>query len=294
MNRIIKLTFLSSIIMVCIGCMRENNTGSYLNQDPPGNLPEVFAPGIVSTNNHIEMGCAWTPDGKEFYFARSETLDVDSKWSIWVVREREKEWSEPEIAPFSGVYRDFAPFITPDGKYMLFFRTSSNEAETREGTWIVERKGDTWSEPQFFVDAYCLTTADFQTFYFSTAHRDSTSRDIALMTYANGTFAKPQDLIGDINSNEYDAHAWISANGSFMIFDSSRPGGFDNTDIYVSFREADGSWTKGFNLGRNINAGHRFIPSLSHDSKYIFFASNDDIYWVDATEIDRIKTQELK
>jgi Tol biopolymer transport system component len=218
-------------------------------------------------------------------------LDVDSKWSIWVVHEREGKWSEPEVVAFSGIYRDFAPFITPDGKYMFFYRTSSKEAETREGTWIVERKGDTWSEPKFFVYAYCLTTADFHTFYFSSAHRESSNRDIAMMTYANGVFSEPQDLIGDINSKEYDAHSWISVDGSFMIFDSSRPGGFDETDIYVSFREADGSWTKGFNLGKNINEGHRFIPSLSPDCNYMFFASDGDIYWVDANIIEAIRNR---
>ena len=91
--------------------------------------------------------------------------------------------------------------------------------------------------------------------YFSTNHRDNTSRDLAMMIYANETFSEPQDLAGNINSKEFDAHGWISAAGSSLIFDSSRPGGFDNTDMYVSFRKADGSWTKGYNLGENINEG---------------------------------------
>jgi len=268
--------------------------GPYLGQKQPGIVPVVFASDVVSTNDHIEMGCTWTPDGKEFYFARSETSDIDSNWAIWVVREKEGKWSKPEVAPFSGVYRDFAPFITPDGKYMIFFRMSSKKAEARQGTWIVEKKVDTWSEPRFFVDAYCMTTADFQTFYFSTEHRDNTSRDIAMMTYTNGTFSEPQDLIGNINSKEFDAHEWISVDGSFLIFDSQRPGGYDDVDIYVSFRKADSSWTKGFNLGENINKGHRHIPSLSPDGKYIFFASDGDLYWVDAKIIEDLKPKELK
>lgn len=66
-----------------------NLKGSYLGQKPPGVTPEVFAPGIVSTNNHAEMGCAWTPEGKEFYFGRSETADIGSNWAIWMMREKD-------------------------------------------------------------------------------------------------------------------------------------------------------------------------------------------------------------
>jgi len=47
--------------------------GPYLGQKPPGMKPEVFAPGIVSTKDHIEMGFTCTSDGREIYFARSES-----------------------------------------------------------------------------------------------------------------------------------------------------------------------------------------------------------------------------
>jgi len=83
-----------------------------------------------------------------------------------------------------------------------------------------KRKAKNHKVKNNFVDAYCLTTADFQTFYFSTEHRDSTSRDIAMMTYANGIFSDIQDLRGDINSKEFEAHSWISSDGKFLFFES--------------------------------------------------------------------------
>ena len=297
-SKAIYVGILLSIVLVFSSNAQQNDfpllKGPYLGQKPPGMMPEIFALGIVSTEDHIEMGCTYTSDGKEIYFARSETSDIQSNFAIWMVRQEDGRWGKPEIAPFSGVYRDFSPFVTPDGKYLFFYRMSSKEAEARRGTWIVEKTGGTWGEPRYFVDAYCLTTADFQTFYFSTEHRDNTSRDLAMMIYLNGTFSEPQDLLGNINSKEFDAHEWISADGSLLIFDSSRPGSFDNVDMYVSFRKADGSWTKGYNLGENINEGHRHIPSLSPDGKYIFFASDGDIYWVDAKIIKDLKPKELK
>jgi len=42
----------------------------YLGQKPPGLIPELFAPGIVSTEEYVEAGGDFTPDMKEFYFSR--------------------------------------------------------------------------------------------------------------------------------------------------------------------------------------------------------------------------------
>ena len=289
-NRMISLSF--SILLISNHCSKDDNAlrvkVPYLGQELPGAGPELFAPGVVSTTDFIEMGCTWMPDGRELYFGRSETSDISSNWAIWVTREEGGEWIDPEVVSFSGVYRDFAPFITPNGKHMLFFRQSAKDTEVRQGTWIVERTGDTWGEPRFFVDAYCVVTADFQTFYFSTESREATSKDIAMMSFENGRFSEPQELSGHLNSTEWDGHGYISADGSYMIYDSSRPGGYDGNDIYLSFRNEDGSWSEGFNLGEPINKGHNHIPSLSPDAKYIFFAKNNDIYWADAKIIRRL------
>jgi hypothetical protein len=262
--------------------------GPYLGMNPPGSEPTVFAPGVVSTDGFLEMGCTFSPDAGEIYFGRSETSEMSSKWSIWVARERAGVWGEPEVASFSGVHRDFAPFVTPDGKHMLFYRQGEESDGVREGTWIVDREEDGWGTPRFFYDAYCLVTADLRTFYFSTDHREQTSRDIATLTFQDGTFSDVQDLRGDINSKEFDAHAYIAAGGDLMIFDSTRPGGFDRADMYVSYRSADGSWSKGYNLGESINKGHHHIPSLSPDGKFLFFSADGDLYWVSAKVIEEL------
>lgn len=251
--------------------------GAYLGQKPPGMTPEIFAPGVLSTDDVMEMGCTWTPDGKAFYFGRSETADVGSKWAIWGLQEKDGVWSEPRMVSFSGVYRDFAPFITPDGKYMLFYRMSSDEAEIHQGTWIVERKGDTWSEPRFFVDAYCLTTADFRTFYYTTERNEETSKDIGRIYLDQGIFSEPMKLPGELNSEEWEAHSSISPDGNYMLFDRVER-------TFVSFRRNDGTWSRGYDLG-----GKFHIPSVSPDRKYIFFESNGDIYWVSAQIIEELR-----
>jgi Tol biopolymer transport system component len=56
----------------------------------------------------------------------------------------------------------------------------------------------------------------------------------------------------------------------------------------VAFRNDNGSWGEAFNLGDNVNTpGTNFCPALSLDGKFLFFATNRDIYWVSAEVIDR-------
>ena len=251
--------------------------GPYLGQKSPGATPEVFASDVVSTNDLLEMGCTWTPDGREFYFGRSETSDISSNWAIWGMREIDSAWSKPQMVTFSGVYRDFAPFITPDGKYMIFYRMSSQKNETRQGSWIVERTGDEWGEPRFFIDAYCLTTENFRTFYFTTERSEETSKDIGLITLDHGIFSEPMKLEGELNSEEWEAHGSISHDGSFMLFDRAE-------STFVSFRKDGGAWSRGYNLG-----GKFHIPSVSPDGEYMFFESNGDIYWIDVKIINELK-----
>ena len=43
--------------------------GPYLGQKPPGMEPEIFAPGIISTEKS-EINSVFSPDGNEFYFSR--------------------------------------------------------------------------------------------------------------------------------------------------------------------------------------------------------------------------------
>lgn len=56
--------------------------------------------------------------------------------------------------------------------------------------------------------------------------------------------------------------------------------------MFVAFRSAEGGWGEAFNLGDEINTpATNFCPALSPDGKYLFFATNRDIYWVSAEVI---------
>ena len=106
----------------------------YLGETPPGDEPAIFAPGIISTPDLIEMGITFSPDGGEIYFSRSAGPEISSDFSIWVSREEKDGWEEPQVASFS-THRDFAPFMMPDGRRFLFFSHDRSNPEYQDGTW---------------------------------------------------------------------------------------------------------------------------------------------------------------
>jgi hypothetical protein len=106
--------------------------GPYFGQTPPGANPEIFAPGVVSTEAH-EFACSFTPDGKEFYVGRRAT--PQSPTLIMVSRLVDGKWSQPEPAPFNdpSARMSFEPLVTPDGQRLYFSSDRPLTAATGQG-----------------------------------------------------------------------------------------------------------------------------------------------------------------
>src|SRR5262249_15262715 len=89
-------------------------------------------------------------------------------------------------------------------------------------------------------------------------------------------WSTPVNLGTIINSPSVDAGAAISKNGLSLYFNSDRPGGFGNQDIWVSHRATlDAPWGLPLNLGSVINTDAlESVPSFSRDEHWMFFNSN--------------------
>ncbi len=138
--------------------------------------------------------------------------------------------------------------------------------------------------------------ANSGTIYFDTYNR---ALDIPLRysRLVNGKYEEPKTLGPQFGVGRYNAHPHIAPDESYIVFDSVRDAGHGSSDLYISFRKADGSWGPAMNLGDKINT--KFSeknPSVSPDGKFIFFdrrtkRRNEDvtIYWVDAKIIDELR-----
>src|SRR5438034_10499606 len=119
--------------------------------DEPKLSPEVFAPGIISTDLDESCG-SFSPDGQTFYFVRRGAYTTPPPISIICFSEfRDGKWTRPEVAPFSGIYLDGSPCFSPDGKRLYFESkrpTESNPTGSDWNMWFVDKIDNGWSAPK--------------------------------------------------------------------------------------------------------------------------------------------------
>ena len=268
--------------------------GPYLGQKPPGMVPEVFAPSIISIKNHRDYGCTFSLDGKWFYFTRDSV--GKNKHSIMFCKLEESGWTAPVNTFSSWKYSQGEPNFSPDGNLLLFARLKKME----NGEWIPfinisEKSGSSWKEPYELMAGMFITMATNKTLYFTYVLNGMDSADIVRSRCQEGEYGKPEFLTGDINTKYNEFHPFIASDEGLLIFDSNRPGGYGDYDIYVSFRRNNGTWCKPLNLGSEINTPrYEGVASLSPDGRFLFFNRNEDIYWVDAGIIENLKPKHSK
>jgi len=125
-------------------------------------------------------------------------------------------------------------------------------------------------------------------------------------------------LVADNHAYVCEFDLYISPDESMLIFTSERPEGLGSGDLYISFKDEEGNWSKAKNVGDKINtSGSEYCSMISPDGKYLFFTSAvregrrildqpftyedfkrcqknaknglSDIYWVDAEVIETLK-----
>ncbi len=257
--------------------------GNYFGQKPPGIIPEIFAPNIISTKNY-ERSLVFSRDYNElFYQMRGR------QYNTFIVQMKKENdgWSKPEMAFFSGVngYNDDYPFFSPDGN-KLFFNSNrpiepNGMVQSKADIWYLQKKENGWSDPIHIPspvnsDAYESNPSvalNGNLYFESNRHSETNDWGIFLSKFTNGEYQKPEKLPAPIHSEKYEGHVFIAPDESYILFDSNRDGGYGDLDIYVSFN-IDGRWSEAFNLGDKINTySHEVAPTVSPDGKYLFYTT---------------------
>jgi len=271
----------------------ENQSNSkYLGQKPPGIVPEIFAPGFISTANNIEFAGTFSPDFDEYFFTRRKTGTIENR--IYHVRFIGERWTEPELAPFGYDCFEFEPHIAPEGN-LLFFGSrrpvdDSNELARGTRIWTTKKTESGWSEPEYlgppFDDAMFVCMAEDGTLYNSGLTKSEPD---------DGKYG-PWEKIAPHLYGPY-MHPCIGPDESFVIFDSDHVLDGQGKSLLISFRKPDGSWGDIISfrkLDQFKNLEKFGIPMLTPDKKYLFFSYRGDIYWVDAKTIENLRPKELK
>ena len=243
----------------------------YLGLNPPGMVAEPFAPGIMSQKGW-ELGGIHASGMEEFYLISSPEAPL--RPLVVSFRKENRVWKKYD-----------------------FYSTGSNIMYSKDK--YIERTDSGWSElkslgaPFDTIPIMRLTASSKGTLVFDEATRDGTG----ILRYSrlvNGKREAPKPFGTEINTGKWTAHPFIAPDESYIIWDSEREGGYGDSDMYISFRQPDGSWGAAINFGDKINTdGEDGGGYVTPDGKYLSYCPRCDPpydrMWVDARIIETLR-----
>ena len=269
-------------------------SGAYMGMKDPGKTPKEFAPNFISTEE-FEFGSVFNKDATEFYYA----VNKRGKSEIRFSRLQDGDWTKPVVILPHSKYGYNDPFLSPDENrlYYISKRAFDESGELKDfDIWYSEKVDGGWSQPinagpniNTEVNEYYISFTKGGTMYFASnknaAEDNEEDYDIYYSAFVNGEFQEAVNAGDSINTTAYEADVFIDPDEKYIIFCGTREEGYGRGDLYISFKNDDGSWTKSINMGEPINTpGHELCPFVTMDGKYLLYTSGGDIYWV-STEI---------
>jgi hypothetical protein len=258
----------------------------YFGHKLPGLTPEVFVPK-KSSSQDWKLWNTDSLDMNEFYF----TYQGNDPFEPLVIVYR-NEGNYYRASKYSFKHN-------PGNKNILYSRW--NYIERIDSGWSqIKSLGSMFDREDLGI--MVMSVSSEGTFVFD----DFKSNDgIRISRIIDGKREEPKLFGKEINSGQLTAHPFIAPDESYLLWDSEREDGYGKSDIYVSFRQQDGSWSLAINMGDKINSqlvenGARLTP----DGKYLLFERSEEKvredgstyweskkYWVDAKIIEQLRPQ---
>ena len=289
-----------NMILVWFGCIpvfgKPFAVGPYLGQTPPGPIAQVFAPGLIcDTRPHrLETHGHLSADGNIFCFRR---LDY-----IYITENTDQGWTTPKrIKSIPSMTWSWC--LSPDANSIYFMRQHIRTIRNRydpSKRWSFHccmRTSQGWSLPRELGPPFSDAVGGFSVAADNSIYFNSGRGGFWVSPLVGNTWARAIKIPVEMG-NLKGHHPGIAPDESFLVFYSIRPGalGGTETDLYLTLRRPDGTWTKPQNMGPRINSGyHEFGARISPDKKYMFFTRSNgwnlnrysdtaDIYWVELKE----------
>lgn len=203
-----------------------------------------------------------------------------------VPKELKKENLGPNV---NSKANEVAPVISPDGRTIYFTRFDHPEnlkAKEDYDVWFAEEKNGVWQKAtnignpvnNLQENSICYISPDDRTMLLMNIyHPDGAlSKGVSISRKNSAGWTFPQELRLQSYVNEHSFSGfYIGPNGKVMVLslqDANTKGG---ADLYVSFPQADGTWSPPQNIGVDINtADDEFTPFLATDNQTLYFTSN--------------------
>jgi len=280
--------------------------------------PKPFKPinmGAGVNTNFNEYFPSITADGKQFLFTREirEGEQIRQE-DFYMSNKGSGAWEK--AFPMTGVNtpgNEGAPSISADGNYMFFASCMEMSGDygspDRKGygscdIFYSQKVNGKWTKPVNVGppintanwETQPSFSSDGKTLYFIRgliSRGDIKEQDIYVSTIGeDGRFTTPVKLSDKVNTTGQEESVFIHPDNQTLYFSSDGHPGLGGLDIFMSKKQADGSWGEAVNLGYPINS-YKDDNSLLVDpsGKIAYFASNReggfgnlDIYWFELPE----------
>lgn len=258
---------------------------SYPDKQLPADTPRIFANGLLSdalSNRDFTI----SPNGDEVFFTLQQPRFVSS--TILRMVKKNGKWSKPEVAPFSGRYRDLEAAFSPDGQAIYFSSDrplQDTGAKKDFDIWRVKRStnGD-WGKPENLGmtvnsnknEFYPSITRSGNLYFTVEANYGKGSEDIVLCKPMANGYAKPISLSEDINTKYDEFNAFVDPDEQFILLTSyGRPDDLGGGDLYISHKDKAGNWLPIKHLPAPVNTSALdYCPFVTWDKQYLVFTSN--------------------
>lgn len=186
-------------------------------------------------------------------------------------------------------FDELCPVISADGKTLYFtrdFHPGNQGKEKNQDVWVARIRPDGSFSPAANIgspinnhsdNALTSVTPDGQTVMLLNVYQPNGSMVKGISTSKKTTdgWAFPKKInIKDYYNRQNNAEYCLHASGKIMVLTVQRDDSYGDKDLYVCFKNSDGSWSKPRNLSNVVNtADSETSPFLAADGVSLYFSS---------------------
>ncbi|MBI3520408.1 MAG: PD40 domain-containing protein [Bacteroidetes bacterium] len=272
--------------------------GSVAIKNPLPYKLENVGPGINTSG--YEYFPALTADGNTFMFTRDSRNQANKdpmlSEDFYVSKKVNGVWQNAlPITSVNTPGNEGAPSLSADGEIMFFAScmemTGDYGSSDRKGygscdIFYAQKINGKWTKPRNAGSQINTAnwetqpsfSSDGKTLYFirgMVSRGDIKSQDIYYSVIGeDGKFGEPVKLSDNVNTPYKEESVFIHPDNQTLYFSSEGHPGMGGVDLFMSKRQADGSWGKAINLGYPINtAADENSLLVDANGKLAYFAS---------------------
>ena len=188
-------------------------------------------------------------------------------------------------------FEEIQPLTSRDGRSLFFVRSKSPKnqggKEAGQDIWMAKRTGDTTWEAPVNIDlpinnkennGILGISSDGKAMLISNQYlKKKMEPGISLsMLGDDGKWGPPiNQVIKDFTIQRGNLGGYWLKDEKTLILTMKSTGSVGKEDLYVTFREADGTWSAPLHMGKDINTlGFEISPYYSEEDSMLYFASS--------------------